>query len=96
MMLKQRGQSARRAIALIGTASLALAALIASGGAAQAAEDDPPPVVVANITGTEGTLYIHKHAGEPIGEGNGQETVSYTHLDVYKRQLQDRRQRYRI
>lgn len=71
MMLKQRGQGARRAIALIGTATLALAVLVATGSAAQAAEDDPP--VVANITGTEGTLYINKHAGSPIGEGNGQE-----------------------
>jgi fimbrial isopeptide formation D2 family protein/LPXTG-motif cell wall-anchored protein len=79
MIQKNHGHGARRALAVLGTVALALGGVLASGSAAQAAEDDPPPV--GNIVGTEGTLTIHKHAGNPTGDGNGQE-IDDTNLGI--------------
>lgn len=58
-------------LALLGTAALALAGFGAGASAANADEPATPPP--GNITGTEGTLHIHKHAGNPTGPGTGQE-----------------------
>lgn len=68
---QDRGRSARRVLALLGTAALVLTGAVSAGTAAYAVDSAPPPP--GNITGTEGTLHIHKHAGNPTGPGNGQE-----------------------
>ncbi len=61
------GRRARRPF--VAALAVALAVLgAAAGGAAAQAADEPSP---ANITGTTGTLVIHKHAGNPSTAGNG-------------------------
>lgn len=64
----QRGGLGRRAVALVGALALALIGTAAIGTAASAADAAPSP---SNITGTTGTLTIHKHAGDPGPAGNG-------------------------
>ncbi|WP_053387069.1 SpaH/EbpB family LPXTG-anchored major pilin [Leucobacter japonicus] len=66
MTRKNREGIARRAIAIAGAAALALLATVGVGTAAQAA--DPS---TSNITGTVGSLTIHKHAGDPGVAGDG-------------------------
>lgn len=68
MNTSQRGGLGRRAVALIGALALALIGTAAIGTAASAADPAPSP---SNITGTTGTLTIHKHAGDPGEAGNG-------------------------
>ncbi len=65
MRQQDRGRLARRALAVVGAAAIALVGAVTGGTAAHAA---PGP---ANITGTSGTLTIHKHAGDPGDAGNG-------------------------
>lgn len=67
MNTTQRGGLGRRAVALIGALALALIGTAAIGTAASAVDALSP----SNITGTAGTLTIHKHAGDPGAPGNG-------------------------
>lgn len=70
MSQQSRGRGARRLLALVGTAALALGGVVVAGTAAQAV--DPLPSI-ANIVPPEGggSIIVHKHAGKegPAGDG---------------------------
>lgn len=70
MIHQDRGRGARRVLALLGTAALALGGVVAAGTAAQA--DDPLPSI-ANIVPPQGggSVIVHKHAGKQGPAGNG-------------------------
>ncbi|WP_336659019.1 SpaH/EbpB family LPXTG-anchored major pilin [Leucobacter sp. USHLN153] len=69
MTRSARRPLARRALAAAGAAALALLGTAIGSSAAQAT--DPPPPSPANITGTTGSIVIHKHAGDPGAAGDG-------------------------
>ncbi|MGK0722207.1 SpaH/EbpB family LPXTG-anchored major pilin [Leucobacter sp. W1478] len=71
---ENRGRFAKRALAALGATALLLIGTVTLSSAASADEHDAPVVgpSVSNITGTTGTLTIHKHAGDPGEAGNGQ------------------------
>ncbi|RGE16750.1 SpaH/EbpB family LPXTG-anchored major pilin [Leucobacter sp. wl10] len=71
MSQQNRGALVRRSLAVIGAAAIALAGMAAGGSAAYAT--DAPQPGPGDITGTTGTLTIHKHAGDPGAQGNGTE-----------------------
>lgn len=70
MIDQERGRSARRMLALLGTAALALGGAVAGTSSAQAAEPAPS---IANIVAPEGggSVIVHKHAGKQGPAGNG-------------------------
>ena len=73
MNQQERGGLGRRALALVGVAALALIGTAGIGSAAFAADELPavPAPSISNITGTMGSLTIHKHSGDPGAAGDG-------------------------
>lgn len=68
-----RGRLAKRALAALGATALVLIGTVTFSSAASAEEELDVTVgpSISNITGTTGTLTIHKHAGDPGEAGNG-------------------------
>lgn len=68
-----RGQFAKRTLAALGATALVLIGTVTFSSAASADEHDSPVVgpSVSNITGTTGTLTIHKYDGDPGDAANG-------------------------
>lgn len=67
MKRAERHSFARRALAAVGAAALALLGAVSVGSAAQAVAAPD----ISNIVGTTGSLTIHKHAGDPGSAGDG-------------------------
>ena len=77
----------------IGAASLAAVGALVLGGATFASAADTPSPTTKSSAGATNSADVNGTGKDARGQGGSQDTpvtVSYTHLDVYKRQLPGR------